>query len=71
MEKFEVKTTKIEKKVEIGRKDILNYIHNIEKVYIPERADVFVWVPSGGDWSSTRLDIDDDTPIQITWTETK
>ena len=30
---------------------------------------VSVRVPGGGDWSNTSLDIDDDTPIEITFTE--
>jgi len=32
-------------------------------------VSVTVRVPGGGDWSNTSLDIDDDTPIEITFTE--
>lgn len=38
---------------------------------IPERAEVFVDVPGGGDWSNMQLDICADTPLVFRWTDTK
>lgn len=36
---------------------------------IPHDAEVSVYVPGGGDWSHTDLDICEDTPVKITWVE--
>ena len=35
---------------------------------LPADADVVVWVPGGGNWSNTDLDINEN-PVTITWTE--
>lgn len=36
---------------------------------IPQSAQIYVNVPTGGDWSGETLDIQD-APIHIQWTET-
>lgn len=43
--------------------------HDIVSVIPPLNAEVTVLVPGGDDWTNTELDIDEETPIQITWTE--
>ena len=35
---------------------------------IPQDAEVFVRVPSGGDYSGTSLSLDDEVVLEITWT---
>lgn len=35
---------------------------------IPDNATIRVWIPGGGDWSSTHLDV---TELIVEWTETK
>jgi hypothetical protein len=36
---------------------------------IPATARVYINIPGGGDYSSTRLDVDVDVPVIVTWTE--
>lgn len=36
---------------------------------VPDGASITVPVPGGGDWSNMDLDIDEDTAIEVTWTE--
>lgn len=43
--------------------------HEVVSAIPPLDAEVTVMVPGGGDWSNATLDIDGDTPIQITWTD--
>ena len=38
---------------------------------IPKDAKIVCRIPSGGDYSSMELGIDNDAPIIITWTETR
>lgn len=40
------------------------------KFNIPAGADVFIKVPSGGDWSNTNLDLSE-VMIQVEWEEVK
>ena len=38
-------------------------------VIIPRHAEVSFQVPGGGDWSNTRIEVDEDCPIVVTWKE--
>lgn len=38
---------------------------------VPDTADIWMWVPGGGDWSNTRLDVDEDGAVHVTWTENR
>lgn len=51
---------------EISAKDLRSALN------VPDNARLFVTVPSGGDYSSMELDIDElDEGLQVSWTETK
>ena len=39
--------------------------HNIAD--LPDNAEVTFYVPGGGDWSNTSIDITDEYPIRISW----
>lgn len=38
-----------------------------DKLGLPSNSEVFIHVPGGGDWSNTRLDIDSDNPVLVTY----
>lgn len=62
-------TTKTSFKFELSRYDLLNMARKAGHV-IPDFASVEFYVPGGGDWSNTAIDIDDDdNPVVISWTE--
>ena len=64
--KFVQTTKKI--RFELKREDIIELLlKSGEK--LPLDAEVTIMIPSGGDWSNTRLEIDDESPIEVTWTE--
>lgn len=48
---------------------IRDLVFRAHQIAIPANARVTVHVPGGGDWSSTALDIDKDTPLRIEWEE--
>lgn len=43
--------------------------YDVVSVIPPLNAEVTVLVPGEDEWSNTELDIDEETTIQITWTE--
>lgn len=55
-------------KLEITRWDLLNMVRKAGHV-IPDDALVEFYVPGGGDWSNTAIDIDESNPISISWRE--
>jgi len=66
VEKF--KKTRTSHRVELDDSDLRELL----KDYIPEDARsvrIRVWVPGGGDWSNTDLDIDRQNTLQISWEE--
>lgn len=59
--------------VKLHKQDVLTYL--IDEGIMPSGAmhgdpSVYVQVPSGGDWSGERLELDGDNPVCVTWTET-
>lgn len=38
---------------------------------IPEGASIIFTVPGGGDWSHTTIDITEENPVSVRWTETR
>ena len=66
MEQIGTRTITVETthQVTVGRDDLL------KMVGVPENAtnvQVYVYVPGGGDWSSTNLDIEKDCPVIVTY----
>lgn len=53
--------------VELTNADIVELIEKRLDLTIENRAQVFVRVPGGGDWSNTALEIDEECPIVVTW----
>lgn len=35
---------------------------------VPDNASVVFCVPGGGDWSNVALDVDEENPVEVTWT---
>jgi len=60
--------TETTKRVELGFTQIRRLLER-EGVQLPAGAKITVTVPGGGDWSNTELDIDDRTPVVVSWTE--
>lgn len=55
-------------KITLSGKDIRELIKAQTSAFnIPTDADICVYIPGGGDWSNTTLDIDEDHPIVIEW----
>jgi hypothetical protein len=57
--------------LELGRAEILNLLWG-QGHSIPANAEIFITVPSGGDWSGMDVDIDGDTSavkVQVRWVE--
>lgn len=65
-ETSEVTTKRI---LKMDRGDLIQTLINIG-YDVPRNAEVFIHVPGGGDWSNMNLDVDSDSPLTITWTET-
>ena len=65
------RTTRTETRVKLKMtgKELLELLRRDGQAIPKSGVDVSVRVPGGGDWSNTSLDIDDDTPIEITFTE--
>jgi hypothetical protein len=61
-------TTTKTHRVEIGRHALAKALR-LSGINVPDRAGVYVIVPGGGDWSNMQLDVDDKTPIVVSWTE--
>ena len=64
------KTTNVETRVEISlvKAEIIEFL--VEKGVIDHDVtdvNVFFYVPGGGDWSYTAIDIDEDNPISVTY----
>lgn len=65
------KETKITKEIKITSKDLKEMLIR-EKVIGPaDRCEIYVSLPSGGDYSGCNLDIDDELPLIIRTTQTK
>lgn len=52
-------------RVELNREDIIKAVG----VEVPDYAEIYVSVPGGGNWSNTSLEIDDKTPVVVSWDE--
>ena len=67
--KPKVQTT-TERKIhfELSRIDVIAIMRK-SGLDVPDDAQVAVDVPGGGDWSNTRLDVDQDSPLIVKWTE--
>jgi len=65
------RTTRTETRVNLRMtgKELLELLRRDGQAIPKSGVDVTVRVPGGGDWSNMNLDIDDDTPIQISFTE--
>jgi len=62
-------TTSVDKRIELGFTAIRLLLER-EGITLPTGAKITVTVPGGGDWSNTELDIDDHTPVVVSWKET-
>lgn len=75
--KAQVKTrTRVTRNCEIrlNRRDILEAVRQELKAQgnaqaIPDNAEIEFFVPGGADWSNISIDIDDENPVVISWTE--
>ena len=65
------KTTITKRKISLNGKDIIELLNDppLDGVIVPVNASVTFEVPGGGNWSGTDLDIDDDYPVVVEWTE--
>ena len=64
---MKVSTTTVRSiRIELSRQDILGFLKDFS---IPRDAGVYVQVPGGGDWSNESLDIGDNCPVIVTWSE--
>ncbi len=61
--------TKTSYSIELSGADIINLL-NEAGVAAPKNAVVEFDVPGGGDWSNMSVDIDQDNPVTVRWTET-
>jgi len=62
-------TTSVDKRIELGFTAIRLLLER-EGITLPAGTKITVTVPGGGDWSNTELDIDDHTPVVVSWNET-
>lgn len=62
-------TTRRQIRLEIHRAHIIQMVKELGYGLIPKDARIFVDVPGGGDWSNMELNIDDDRPVVVTWSE--
>ena len=60
------KTTK-EVRIEIDEETLLEMLR--ERFVLPDNAEVamHIWIPGGGDWSNTKLEVSE-SPIIVKWT---
>ena len=56
------------KTIKINRDSILGFLRD-HGVNAPDNCSVTFTVPSGADWSSTAVDVDDEYPITVSWKE--
>lgn len=57
-------TTDVHNRIVLTRDDITRAFK------FPSHADVRINVPGGGDWSGMSLDVDNECPVVVSWTET-
>lgn len=71
MNVVETKTvrTEVTKRIELTGQDIRKMVKTVTGNDLPVRAEIYVMVPGGADWSNTELNINVETPVVITWTE--
>lgn len=71
MNVLETKTTRVEtrKRIELTDLDLRSLIKTATGNDLPARAEIFIEVPGGGDWSNTSLGVNKETPVIIAWTE--
>lgn len=62
--------------IQLTREDIITAVKqemkasgNSQMLNIPDSAEVEFYVPGGADWSNTSIEIDDENPVIVTWTE--
>lgn len=65
----QVVSTATTKRIELGFTEIRLLLER-EGIVLPNGAKITITVPSGGDWSNTELDVDDRTPVVVSWCET-
>jgi hypothetical protein len=63
-------TTIEEHHLEVDKALLIEALRSFGYDSIPMQAQAFVYVPGGGDWSNTRLDIGEDGDIHVCWNET-
>lgn len=49
----------------LNSEDIIRMLRT--RFTIPDNAKVFIHVPGGGDYSNMDLDVDEETPLQVSW----
>lgn len=57
-------------KLELEQRDVIDALRKVG-YNVPDNAVVKFHVPGGGDWSNMDLDICEDTPLLISWTDTE
>lgn len=59
--------------IRLNREDLLTAVQQVFEEHgndsIPDDAEIAFNVPGGGDWSSMSIDINDENPVVISWTE--
>lgn len=63
------KTTRSHR-IKITGNIILEYL-KLQIPNIPDNAEVYFEVPSGGDWSGMKVDINDDNPVVVIFHESE
>jgi hypothetical protein len=65
-----VVTSKHVHTIKLTREDIVEFLRfkNVDLPSSLSAIKIDVTVPGGGDWSNMALDIDDECPIEVTWT---
>jgi hypothetical protein len=61
--------TRVDKRVEIDRHVLIEMLKQTQDIDVPKGADIYMQVPGGGDWSNMSLEVSNDQPVIITWTE--
>jgi hypothetical protein len=53
-------------RVQVNREALVTLLRHTG-IEVPSNAKISVHVPGGGDWSHTNLEIDNESPVNITW----
>lgn len=69
MERSDASSSKVTTTFKLNGQDVIKAMRSLG-FDVPDRAKVFFVVPGGADWSNAKLDITDEEPLFVSFTNT-